>query len=87
MYTETLMQYAEERRYLPRPGRTASTTSDWHMRLTAARAEQLVDTLVELIERVATTRTATTRRAPADFVINLNAFPRPGTVVLEGDDR
>ena len=23
----------------------------------------------------------------ADFVVNLNAFPRPGTVVLEGDDR
>jgi hypothetical protein len=22
-----------------------------------------------------------------DFVVNLNAFPRPGTVVLEGADR
>ena len=26
-------------------------------------------------------------RGAADFVVNLNAFPRPGTVVLEGDDR
>ena len=23
----------------------------------------------------------------ADFVVNVNAFPRPGTVVLEGDAR
>ena len=43
MYTETLMQYAAERRFLPAPWRSASTTSDWHLRLTAARAEQLVD--------------------------------------------
>ena len=43
MYTETLMQAVSERRYLPRAWQEASTTSDWHLRLTPARAEQLVD--------------------------------------------
>ena len=51
LYTETLMQHVGERRYLPEPWQRASTTSDWHLRLTAARAEQLVDTLADLVEQ------------------------------------
>ncbi len=86
MYTETLMQHAEERRYLPAPWQTASTTSDWHLRLTPKRAEQLVDSAGEADRRLDRTRTARSVPAPVRFVINLNAFPRPGTVVLEGDD-
>jgi hypothetical protein len=87
MYTETLMQYAEERRYLPLPWQKASTTSDWHMRLTPERAEQLVDTLMELIGEWTENEDGEDVPDTGDFVINLNAFPRPGTVVLEGDDR
>ena len=37
----------------PGRGRTASTTSDWHLRLTPARAEQLVDALAELVDELA----------------------------------
>jgi DNA-binding transcriptional ArsR family regulator len=81
MYTETLLQYADERRYLPRPWQKASTTSDWHLRLTPQRAEQLVDTLAELISEWDEDDEGTA--TASDFVVNLNAFPRPGTVVTE----
>jgi DNA-binding transcriptional ArsR family regulator len=87
MYTETLMQYAGERRYLPAAWQKASTTSDWHLRLTPARAEQLVDTLAKLIDEWREDEDGADVSGTGDFVINLNAFPRPGTVVLEGDDR
>jgi DNA-binding transcriptional ArsR family regulator len=85
MYTETLMQYAEERRYLPEPWRRASTTSDWHLRLNPERANELV----EALDRVVEGWDEADDDAPDAgwFVVNLNAFPRPGTVVLEGDDR
>jgi DNA-binding transcriptional ArsR family regulator len=84
-YTETLMQYAGEHRYLPDAWQRASTTSDWHLRLTAERAERLVNALVRVIEEY----DEDTDDVPAagSFVVNLNAFPRPGTVVLEGDVR
>jgi DNA-binding transcriptional ArsR family regulator len=87
MYTETLLQYAEERRYLPAPWQQASTTSDWHLRLTAERAEELVVTLMKLVEEWRDDEDGEAASGVADFVVNLNAFPRPGTVVLEGDDR
>lgn len=83
MYTETLMQYADERRYLPSPWQKASTTSDWHLRLTPGRAEELVDALVKVIDQWSEDETGTP--GAGDFVVNLNAFPRPGTVVLEED--
>ena len=87
MYTETLMQYAAEHRYLPGPWIKASTTSDWHLRLTPERAEQLVDTLAKLIDEWREDEDGEDVSGTGDFVINLNAFPRPGTVVLEDDDR
>jgi len=87
MYTERLMQYTEERRYLPMAWQQASTTSDWHLRLTPERAEQLVDRLTKLVEDWLEDADGDDVPDTGDFVINLNAFPRPGTVVLEGDDR
>jgi DNA-binding transcriptional ArsR family regulator len=87
MYTETLMQYAGEDRYLPEPWRRASTTSDWHLRLTPERARQLVDELVEVVDRWSESEDADDEPRAGVFVVNLNAFPRPGTVVLTGDDR
>ena len=85
LYTETLMQAVGERRYLPEEWQRATTTSDWHLRLSAARAEQLVDTLADLVEQW--TEEEDDTEGVADFVVNLNAFPRPGTVVLEGTGR
>jgi DNA-binding transcriptional ArsR family regulator len=83
MYTETLMQYAGEDRYLPEPWRRASTTSDWHLRLTPARARQFVDELVDVVDRWSEQEDADDDPDAGVFVVNLNAFPRPGTVVLE----
>jgi DNA-binding transcriptional ArsR family regulator len=87
MYTESLMQAVAERRYLPLPWQKASTTSDWHLRLTAERAEQLTDALAELIDSWSEHEEPDDTDGVADFVVNLNAFPRPGTVVLDEDAR
>jgi DNA-binding transcriptional ArsR family regulator len=83
MYTESLMQAVAEWRYLPRPWQEASTTSDWHFRLTPERAEQLTDALTEVVESWSEHEVAEGTDGAADFVVNLNAFPRPGTVVLD----
>jgi len=87
LYTETLMQYAGEDRYLPEVWRRASTTSDWHLRLTPERATRLVEELVEVVDRWSEREDADDEPRAGVFVVNLNAFPRPGTVVLAGDDR
>lgn len=87
MYTETLMQAVGERRFLPQAWQQASTTSDWHIRLTPARAEELLDALEAVISGFWDSEESADNEDADDFVINLNAFPRPGTVVLEGDDR
>ena len=84
-YTETLMQYAGEHRYLPLAWQKASTTSDWHLRLTPERAEELVNALVDVIQGFG--EDADEEASAGSFVVNVNAFPRPGTVVLEGEDR
>lgn len=85
LYTEVLMQYAGEHRYLPGPWRKASTTSDWHLRLTPEKAERLVDELVAVIDRWSADEDPDDEPAAGSFVVNLNAFPRPGTVVLEDE--
>ena len=82
MYTETLMQYAGEHRYLPLAWRKSSTISDWHIRLTPARADELLTKLVSVIEEFEGDPEGTP--GAASFGVNLNAFPRPGTVALEG---
>ena len=87
MYTETLMQAVGERRYLPLPWQEATTTSDWHLRLTPARARQLVEKMMELVDEWSEQESSSDDPEAADFVVNLNAFPRPGTVVTEGAGR
>ena len=83
-YTETLMQAVGEQRYLPRAWQKAGTTSDWHLRLTAARAEELVTALSQVIEGWDEEEDDPDA---AQFVVNLNAFPLPGTVVTEEESR
>ena len=83
MYTETLMQAVAERRFLPLPWQEASTTSDWHIRLTPTRAEELLEAIEAVIARFWDTEEPADTPGSADFVVNLNAFPRPGTVVLD----
>jgi DNA-binding transcriptional ArsR family regulator len=84
LYTETLMQHVAERRHLPAAWQEASTTSDWHVRLTPERAEQLTGALAALVDEWSEQEDAVDTAGAADFVVNLNSFPRPGTVVLEG---
>ena len=82
MYTELLMQATAERVHLPAEWQRASTTSDWHLTLTPARAQELTARLTEVLSGWEEDEGA---EGAGSFVVNINAFPRPGTVVLEGE--
>jgi DNA-binding transcriptional ArsR family regulator len=82
MYTELLMQATAERVHLPAAWQRASTTSDWHLTLTPARAQELTQRLTEVLSGWEEDEDA---EDTGSFVVNINAFPRPGTVVLEGE--
>jgi hypothetical protein len=78
LHTEEVQRAVEERPLLPEEWRAASVLSDWHLRLTAARAQELTDTLDRLVSGW--------EEDPADeegtepFVVIVHAFPRPGHV-------
>ena len=78
LHTEEVQRAVEERPLLPEEWRVASTLSDWHLRLTPARARELTDTLDRLV--------STWDEDPLDgegtqpFVVIVHAFPRPGHV-------
>jgi predicted ArsR family transcriptional regulator len=77
IHTEQLQQAVEERGLLPADWRRATTVSDWNIRLTAKRARALVDALVAVVEDADEEPDG---GDAAEFVVQLNAFPRPGTV-------
>jgi predicted ArsR family transcriptional regulator len=81
IHTEQLQAAIEERSVLPDEWRAASTFSDWNVVLTPRRARALVEALGEVV--AATDEEADDEDA-AEFVVQLSAFPRPGTV---GDTR
>jgi DNA-binding transcriptional ArsR family regulator len=78
LHTEQLQRAVEERALLPEEWRAASILSDWQLRLTAARAQELTDALDRLV--------STWDDDPADgdgtqpFTVIVHAFPRPGHV-------
>ena len=74
LYGDRLRAAVAEMRFLPDEWRTVGTLSDWEVSLTPAQAEALVATLSTLIEETSDSHEA----GAAPFVINLNAFPRPG---------
>jgi DNA-binding transcriptional ArsR family regulator len=76
VHTELLQRAVEEAEMLPEEWRQASTLSDWQIRLTPARAAQLVATLEDLVDDVE----KETDPEAATFVVMLHAFPRPGEV-------
>jgi predicted ArsR family transcriptional regulator len=78
IHTEHLQQAVEERGLLPDDWRAASTFSDWNVRLTPARARALVQALADIVGDV--DEDPEDERGAAEFVVQLNAFPRPGTV-------
>jgi hypothetical protein len=69
----------EERALLPEAWRDASTFSDWNIRLTPKRATALLKALEATIDEV-----DREDDDGNDFVVQLVAFPRPGTVPVEG---
>jgi DNA-binding transcriptional ArsR family regulator len=77
--TQILQASVEERPLLPSAWRGAGTLSDYHLRLTSAGARGLVERLREVL------RGAEESEADdaADFVVQVNAFLRPGQ--LGGD--
>jgi DNA-binding transcriptional ArsR family regulator len=79
---DRLQRSLEERRLLPDSWRNAGDMSDFALRLTAGRAEELVRAVHALIEDFEQDEEAA---QAAPFVLNLTAFVRPGTVELENE--
>jgi predicted ArsR family transcriptional regulator len=77
IHTEQLQGAIEERSVLSDDWRAASTFSDWNLVLTPRRARALVDALAQV---VAATDEDEDDEAAAEFVVQLSAFPRPGTL-------
>jgi predicted ArsR family transcriptional regulator len=77
VYGEQLQRSVEEMRLLPRPWLDAGNLSDWTLRLTPARAKDLVEALHDLVE---TWPEDDDDEDAAPFKINVNAFLRPGSV-------
>ncbi len=77
--TEHLQRAVEERPLLPDPWRDASTFSDWAVRLTPTRAAALV----RLLEQTMGEQEDVDDPGAVDFVVQVSAFPRPGSVPVE----
>ncbi len=79
IYGERLRAAVSELRFYPRDWQGVSTLSDWHFSLTPARAKALVDALTSVIEDVEDTD----EDGSASFIVNLNAYLRPGELGSE----
>ena len=73
-YADRMRAAVSEMQFLPEAWRSSGTLSDWEVRVTPAQAEALVRALVTAIEGVEESDDAES----APFVVNINAFPRPG---------
>jgi DNA-binding transcriptional ArsR family regulator len=74
MYADRMRAAVSEMPFLPEPWRSVGTLSDWELRLTPAQAEALVRRLAEALESAE----ESDDDDAAPFVVNVNAFPRPG---------
>lgn len=79
LYGDKLRAAVAEMRLLPDEWRSVGTLSDWELTLTPARADALVKALARVVEETEDTD----EEGAAQFVVNLNAFPRPGTLGSE----
>ena len=91
VYTERLQRAVEERPLLPVAWRGTTDLSDWHVRLTPARARQLVDAIHEVID--GWPEDAEDPDDPDDpdgateeFVVCVQGFPQPGRVAAVQDE-
>ena len=81
VHTEQLQRAVEEFGLLPEAWRSTTTTSDWGLSLTPARARALLAALEQVVEE--TEEDADDAEA-GSFVVQLHTFPRPGTVTPQG---
>ena len=73
-YVEQLQDAVEERAFLPAEWRSATTFSDWVLRLSPARARALLEAVESVIEDA-----PEGDDTEVPYVIQVQAFPRPGT--------
>lgn len=85
LYADRTRAAVAEMASLPERWRSVGTLSDWEVRLTPSRAEALVRRLVEVVE-AADEDEAGDEADAAPFVVNLNAFVRPGLAWQETRD-
>jgi DNA-binding transcriptional ArsR family regulator len=81
VHSERLQQAVDEYGLLPAAWREASGLSDWGLRLTPARARELMEALVEVVEGFAEDHEDT--GDAATYEVMLHTFPRPGQVAAE----
>ncbi len=75
VYAEQLQRAIEERMTLPAEWRRATTLSDWTFKLSAEKAQALVEAIVAVVED-----TTEDEEEGAHFVVQLSTYSRPGTV-------
>jgi len=85
VYTERLQRAVEERPLLPDDWRGTTDLSDWHVRLTPARARQLVEAIHEVIEGWPEDPDDADG-ATEEFVVCVQGFPQPGRVAAVEED-
>jgi len=82
LYADRMRAAVAEMAFLPPQWRSVGTLSDWELRLTPAQADRLVQSLSLLEETEETDESAGSDGSGDDdaaaFVVNLNAYPRPG---------
>jgi DNA-binding transcriptional ArsR family regulator len=81
--TERLQRSVEELPLLPEAWRDATTYSDWVVKLTPGKALAVIERLMEAIKEIDEEEDDDA----APFVLQLNAFPYPGKVPQQEDDR
>lgn len=77
VHTEQLQHALEELPTMPTAWRRATTTSDWGLRLTPARALELMEALTAVVNGWAEDEGADEAEA---YVVQLHTFVRPGTL-------
>ncbi|QNN51197.1 winged helix-turn-helix domain-containing protein [Nocardioides mesophilus] len=81
VHTEALQRAVEEAPTRPARWRRASTLSDWELRLTPERSEQLMRTLTDLVSSWQEDEPGAD--GAANFALQLHTFPRPGELAPE----
>ena len=79
VHTEFLQRAVEEQELLPEAWQRTTRLSDWMVRLTPKRAEALVAALERIVEDVE----EEDGEEVGDFMVVLQAYPRPGTQAVE----